>query len=162
MPYYKHMAIGDFDVEIKPIGRWRNKPIMKQLAPYFAGNQPEFKIIIKKRSGVRGEMEFDADLFVIYPNHVPGSSPSMVGHIRGMRTPFEWNVESRDMLRTDGSTVYELSLTPRQHEGKIEVTGGYAVIAQISVITREVTFVQILVLVVVALLGAVLGYFLGN
>ena len=162
MPKFERRSVGHFYVEAKPVGKKRKIPFIKRLLPYLAGDRPNIEITIKKLPDVLEELEFDAELFLYDPNDVISNTWNSTENIGDIRTPYSWIIPRTVMLRTEGCYIYELQIMPKEQEREKGIIGGKIQIAQIPVIILELRVLQLLLLVIVAIIGGLITYFVSH
>ena len=158
MPKFGRGSIGTFYVEAKPVGGLRKNSLIQRLVPYLAGDQPKNEITIEKLPNTFDELEFDAELFLIDPKDISSTIYNPAEYIRDAQTPYRGKIQSKVMLRTDGSYIYELQIIPKQQEGKEKIVGGSIQIAQIPIITLEFRVLQLLLLAIGFAIGGLVTY----
>jgi len=130
MPYFvDKQVVGDFEVQAKPIGRFRSSLLVRKCLPYFAGDSPRIKLIIKKAKEVDSEISFNAILHRIEPASDTATTWSILPN---KQTPFEEEIK-RGMLTNDGNYIFEISIDGVNQQ----VHGGTINIALLPVRTLE-------------------------
>ena len=160
MPKFESRNVGNFHVETRPVGGLRKIPFIQRLIPYLAGDRPNIEITIEKLTNTLDELEFYAELYVIDPKDIASERYNPDEYIIDVQTPFKQNIQSRVMLRTEGSYIYELQIIPKEQKIKEGIRGGKIQIAQIPVITLEFRVLQLLLLIIGAIIGGTLTYWL--
>lgn len=159
MPKFECGSAGSFYVEARPVGKLRKIPIMKRLLPYLAGDRPNIEITIKKLPNTLDELEFKADLLIYDPKDTIHERYNPDENTGDVKTPHTWNIQSKVMLRTEGSYIYEVQIMPKEQKIKEGIRGGQIQIAQIPIIILELRVLQLLLLVIVAIIGGLITYF---